>query len=405
MSKSIHQIEVRGRDATGGAFSSIKNRAAATGAQIRKLVGGAIAGAGAYLGMRAIAGTVNELGRLSDISMKTGVSVSELTKMTTAFSVAGLDISVDTLAKSFQYLQKNTGKQGSEAFFETVEAIGKIEDPAKRGAEMVKNFGRSGMELAPLINGGEDVVRKFKSLKDIMPGVSDSAANAGDDFADAMTMLGKGAQSLWMKVVGKICSLWSDQFPGGVRAGALYAIKYIEYFCKLSFNRLTKWGAQAGLAMQAVWNWAANDYSWEDAWKEFEAQNDYLTRDMDQQLAKIDQEKDDYIAKLRNTKVDDLANSFSKLGKGNGRPDDNEKANGIPAENETEKSYHSTRISNDLIMGGSNAALRAQILGPTLQSEAKKQTALLEKIADSSEKTADAVEEREHWQDVMKEIK
>lgn len=388
MSKSTHQIEVRGRDATGGAFSSIKNRAAATGAQIRKLVGGAIAGAGAYLGMRAIAGTVNELGRLSDLAMKTGASVGELTKMTTAFSVAGLDISVDTLAKSFQYLQKNTGKQGSAAFFETVEAIGKIEDPAKRGAEMVKNFGRSGMELAPLINGGEDVVRKFKLLTDIMPGVSDSAANAGDDFADAMTTLGRGARSLWMKVVGKICALWGEDFPGGVRAGALNAINYIEYFCKLSFNRLTKWGAQAGLAMQAVWNWAANDYSWEQAWEEFGVQNEYLTRDMDQQLAKIDQARAEYVSKLADVTVDDLANCFSKRAK----------ANGLPAEKETEKSYHSTRISNDLIMGGSNAALRAQILGPTLQSEAKKQTALLEKIADSSEKTADAVEEREHWQ-------
>lgn len=394
MSKSTHQIEVRGRDATGGAFSSIKNRAAATGAQIRKLVGGAIAGAGAYLGMRAIAGTVNELGRLSDLAMKTGASVGELTKMTTAFSVAGLDISVDTLAKSFQYLQKNTGKQGSAAFFETVEAIGKIEDPAKRGAEMVKNFGRSGMELAPLINGGEDVVRKFKLLTDIMPGVSDSAANAGDEFADAMTILGKGAQSLWMKVVGKICSLWGEDFPGGVRAGALNAINYIEYFCKLSFNRLTKWGAQAGLAMQAVWNWAANDYSWDQAWEEFGVQNEYLTRDMDQQLAKIDQARAEYVSKLADVTVDDLADVFSKRAK----------ANGLPAEKETEKSYHSTRISNDLIMGGSNAALRAQILGPTLQSEAKKQTALLEKIADSSEKTADAVEEREHWQDGMKEL-
>lgn len=102
----------------------------------------------------------------------------------------------------------------------------------------------------------------------------------------------------------------------------------------------------------------------------------------------------EYVSKLADVSVDDLANAFSKRAK----------ANGLPAEKEAEKSYHSTRISNDLIMGGSNAALRAQILGPTLQSESKKQTALLEKIAESSEKTADAVEEREHWQDGMKEL-
>lgn len=394
MSKSTYQIEVRARDATGGAFSSIKNRAAATGAQIRKLVGGAIAGAGAYLGMRAIAGTVNELGRLSDISMKTGASVSELTKMTTAFSVAGLDISIDTLAKSFQYLQKNTGKQGSAAFFETIEAIGKIEDPAKRGAEMVKNFGRSGMELAPLINGGEDVVRKFKLLTDIMPGVSDAAANAGDEFADAMTILGKGAQSLWMKVVGNIIGMWSEDFPGGVRAGALNAINWLETFAKKAKAVIALVGAKIGALGGLVYDaFTIGPFA---ALEVFSGTLDAADADFQQRMAAADQSRSDYVAKLRELNVDDLSNAFS-----NGK---RAKANGLPAVNETEKSYHSTRISNDLIMGGSNAALKAQILGPSLQSETKKQTALLEKIAESSEKTAEAVEEREHWQDEMKVV-
>ena len=53
-----------------------------------------------------------------------------------------------------------------------------------------------------------------------------------------------------------------------------------------------------------------------------------------------------------------------------------------------------TRISNDLILGGSNAATRLQILGPTLQSETKKQTAILERIAANTEKTADNTEEK-----------
>ena len=52
-----------------------------------------------------------------------------------------------------------------------------------------------------------------------------------------------------------------------------------------------------------------------------------------------------------------------------------------------------TRISNDLILGGSNAATRLQILGPTLQSETKKQTSILERIAANTEKTADNTED------------
>ena len=59
-----------------------------------------------------------------------------------------------------------------------------------------------------------------------------------------------------------------------------------------------------------------------------------------------------------------------------------------------------TRISNDLIMGGSNAAMRLQLLGPTLQSESKKQTSLLEKIATNTEKTADNTEETASGEDM-----
>ena len=40
---------INGVDKTAAAFNSVKNRARATGAQIRSIMGGAIAAAGAYL--------------------------------------------------------------------------------------------------------------------------------------------------------------------------------------------------------------------------------------------------------------------------------------------------------------------------------------------------------------------
>lgn len=67
-------------------------------------------------------------------------------------------------------------------------------------------------------------------------------------------------------------------------------------------------------------------------------------------------------------------------------------SNGGAASAEVAKSL--PRIVNDLIMGGSNAATRLQILGPTLQNETKKQTSILEKIAQNTEKTADNTEEK-----------
>lgn len=372
---------VKGVDKTGAAFNSIKARAKVTGLQIKSMLGGALAFAGVGLGLKGLSDTISNLGKLSDLAMKTGASVEDLTRMTTAFQVAGLDIGVETLAKSFQYLEKNTGRKGSEGFFKTVEEIAKIEDPAKRGAEMVKNFGRSGMELAPLINGGEEVVRKFRELQELMPGVSSSAANAGDDIADAQKILGDGVKYLWMKVVGKICALWGEDFPGGVRAGALNAINYVEHFCKMSLNRLTKWGAKAGLAMQAVWNWAANGYSWEQAWNEYGEVSKMLNQASDAELRQIDKAREDYVKKLSSKTEEDLRDIFG--GRKGGIK--------LPGISDT---FRSPNIRNDLIAGGSNAASRLQILGPSLQSEQKKTNALLEQVVENTKQTADNTEEK-----------
>ena len=373
---------VKGVDKTGAAFNSIKARAKVTGLQIKSMLGGALAFAGVGLGLKGLSDTISNLGKLSDLAMKTGASVEDLTRMTTAFQVAGLDIGVDALAKSFQYLEKNTGRKGSEGFFKTVEEIAKIEDPAKRGAEMVKNFGRSGMELAPLINGGAEAVEKFQQLASLMPGVSTAAANAGDDIADAQTTLGKGVQYLWYKVVGKLCSLWGEDFPGGVRAGALNAINYVEHFCKMSLNRLTKWGAKAGLAIQAVWNWAANGYSWEQAWNEYGEVSEILSQQSDAELKQIDKARQDYVDKLAQVSVDDLANVLGK------------RKGGVKLPNSVADSFRSPNIRNDLIAGGSNAAARLQILGPSLQSEQKKTNALLEQVVENTKQTADNTEDK-----------
>ena len=45
------------------------------------------------------------------------------------------------------------------------------------------------------------------------------------------------------------------------------------------------------------------------------------------------------------------------------------------------------------MMGGSSAANRLAVLGPEYQNEAKKQTDLLRKIAENTEKTAENTDE------------
>lgn len=381
MSKSIHKLGIQAVDQTGGAFSSIRSKAVKAGSQIRSMLGGALAAAGAYMGFRAMKNAVQDLGKLSDLSMKTGASVGELTKSLVAFQTMGLNLDINTLAKSFQYMTKATGRKGMEGFTETLREISAIEDPAKRGAELMKNFGRAGMEFNPLIEGGEKAIAAFTELSSLMPGVSDAAANAGDKVTDAMNIASTGVTSLWQRAIGKVCMLWADDFPGGVRAGALNAISYLEYFIKMSMNKLTHWGSKAALMMQAFWRGTFGDYTWEQAWAEYGEVSDILDHQMDKELEAIEKKRADYIEKLRNTNVDEIADILSS------NPGEAAVVNSA-----AEKLGRSKSIRNEMMLAGSNAANRLAVQGPQWQEE-KKQTKLLEKIEKNTGETADNTEE------------
>ena len=385
MTQSTHQVAAKGVDKTGAMFQSIGARAKATGAQIRSVLGGAIAAAGAYLSLRSIKGGIDELGNLSDMAMKAGTSVDTLTKSALAFQVAGLNLPVETLAKSFQYLKKQTGEGGMDNFFKVAGEISKIDNAAERGAALVKNFGRSGLELQPLIDGGADAIAKMQTLTEIMPGVSQAAADAGDAASDSLKVFGTGAHNLFLKIVGNIVSMWSEDFPGGIRAGALNAINYFEWGLKRMFNRATYWGARIGLAFNAWGNFLFRGYSWEAAGREHSELIRQLDNDLNGRLEEIDAARENYKAKLAQLSVDDLANAFGK----------NRGTSAAPLAEEigTTAAKAAHRVTNQLMMGGSSAANRLAVLGPEYQNEAKKQTDLLRKIAENTEKTAENTDE------------
>lgn len=453
MSNSTHNLKLKGVDATGGAFASVGAKAKATGASIRAALGGALAAAGAYLSLRSVAGAVNQLGQLSDLAMKAGMSVEFLTKATTAFQVAGLNVSAESLVKAMQYMQKNTGKQGEGAFFDIAKQIAAIPDAAQRAQAAVQVFGRSGLELLPLVNNGEQAIEKFQKLQSIMPGVSTAAANAGDAANDALTIFGKGAQAIMLKAVGKICALWGDEFPGGVRAGALNAISAIEWFAKMTKAYIAKaagiLGANAGLlfdgfmpalktvgaslqkifsglvdtlklvatslfsigalAYDAVtkgpaaawdvfkgtmsaateeWKKSITDTSKFDepiaqmkqAWDVYKGTVSAAENDFTSTVAAANKEREEYLAKLKSKDVGKLFDALQN-------------PTGAAIAGEAFGAAAAKRISNALILGGSNQANKLAILGPQYQNEAKKQTSLLEKIAKNTEKTAENTEE------------
>lgn len=450
MSKSTHQIAVTGVDKTAKAFASIQARAIATGNRIASVMGGAIAAAGAYLSFRAVKGGIEELGNLSDMAMKAGTSVEALTQASLAFRVAGLNLPVETLAKSFQYLKKQTGEGGLDNFYKVAQSIAAIEDPAERGAALVKNFGRAGMELQPLIDGGTEAVQKMQTLSEIMPGVSQSAADAGDEAADSLSILGTGIHSLFLEVVGNIVGMFAKDLPGGMRAGALSAVNWLKTFALKAKATLTVVGANigafgglimdgflpsiqlVGASIKKVFTSVVDSLKYvgtsivstlalvydtatkgpKAAWETFkgtmsQANDDFAkhffdTSDFDNPIAQLKQAGDVFSGTLAEA---DKAFQESMGAADKGREEYlaklrtlnvNDLANALGSKGKatTEAAAeaaakHAVRITNQMMEGGSNAQRRLSILGPDYQNEQKKQTDYLKKIAENTKATAE----------------
>ena len=428
MSKSTHQFEVKGVDKSAGAFGSIKNRAAATSAQIRSMVGGALGALGAYFTFRSIKGGIDELGHLSDIAQKTNTNVGELTQTAAAMSALGIqNMGVDQIGKAFDYMAKSTGRSGMEGFYKTVEELGKIPDVSQRAQAAMQVFGRSGMEFMPLINAADESVNALQTVVAAMPKIPQAAANAGDAVSDAMGFAANQVKSIWLQGLASICGWFDNEYTGGVREASLKAGNYMEYYTKVAVAKCITWfkkwqagWAALGQSVGAFFGAFKANAKWHD-WLKFlnpaSFAGDYVYKwitgkdtaftqaasalkeefgnaleEYDDTAKELDKAEKERTARFlrdfedRAIAIKKFQASYDKAAVSiAGR----KSLDGAAAEDLARQ----TKISNDLILGGSNAATRLQLLGPTLQSETKKQTAILERIAANTGKTADNTEE------------
>lgn len=430
MSSSKHQIAVTGVDKTGAAFQSIQARAAAAGQRISRIMGGALAAAGAYLSLRSVGSAVNRLGALSDVAQKTGSSVEDLTKTVTALQILGVNTSIEALAKSFSLMEKNTGRSGLTGFFETIEELREIPDLAERSNAAFKIFGRSGAELMPLVNSANDAVKAVRSVSDGILGIPDKAAAAGDRAADAFKTMTTGIQSIWYQFVAKIVGHFDKNFSGGIREASAKGVAILQYFAKASyrfakafafnwrqtlddivnglawgFESLVRYFGTLGMVSAKMWGRMFSDtarvvWGGEDLDLSIGAiferaggaeANETLMR-------RLRGARHMMIASSENVKTDDLREELTRMFRaaeeaakaaeeGLGRVKEAAKENGEKVAEVISKA--SARISNNLIMAGSNNALKLRLLGPSYQSEEVKQTALLKTIAENTKQTAE----------------
>ena len=254
----------------------------------------------------------------------------------------------------------------------------------------------------PIIDNANKGVEAIRGVVDAMPSIPDSAAKAGDAVNDAMTVVGEGFHSIWLETLGAVCGMFDSIFVGGIRQAALEGVAWLRFWAKSSvpiiqgtWRRIKGYGSAVGGAVGA---WVGASFEqrgtqgdvWKlvkDAWNsELQEMEDDL-EDIMEPTSKLGEQLQEALDKARNFKL-----KYKSATEGNG----NNTPSGKPplAEEIGEAAAKAaTRITNQLVMGGSNEARKIGMLGPQYQNEQKKQTNLLKQIAKNTEKTADNTEE------------
>lgn len=163
---------------------------------------------------------------IADMSAKTGIGTTQLQELSYAAKILGTDI--DTIAgaqaklvRSMASASDGTGEQAKafstlgvsvtdaqgnlrntqDVFNDTIDALGKIQNPAERDALAMAVFGKSAQELNPLIKAGSGEIKKLGEEAVSMGAVVDEAGiKKLDEFGDSLDGLKMGFQGVMAQI-------------------------------------------------------------------------------------------------------------------------------------------------------------------------------------------------------------
>ena len=232
-------LNVVGVNRMGKVFREIAGGMASIGKSAALFSAAAVSGVAV-----AFAATARSLGHLSDVAMQAGVSADELTKMSAAMDMLGIKKAApEELALAFQQMARTVGLTGMGGFKSAISAISQLGTEQERARAAMAVFTETGLQFMPLIEAAaKDGGKALEEVIAGMPAVTQSAADAGDAVADAMSVMARGAKTAWQNACGEISQLIDGKFSGGVREAALKANAYIEYFAQAGTRYCVAWG-------------------------------------------------------------------------------------------------------------------------------------------------------------------
>ena len=199
------------------------------GATVKKaaaIAAGAIGAVTAATGaaVKGLANCTIEAGKFADevntLSTKTGLSTEQIQKF--QFAAELLDVPIETVTGSMSKLLKTMDKakdgggaseefeklgvsvtdssgklrDNEDVFWDTIEALGKIQDESERDATAMSIFGKSAQDLNGIIEAGKDKFDELGQTAENMGYVmGDDTLGKFQDFDDQMQLLSKSAES------------------------------------------------------------------------------------------------------------------------------------------------------------------------------------------------------------------
>ncbi len=248
-------FSLNGVDKTAGAFNSVQKRAQSAMSKLRGVAMaaglGVSFGAIAYGAKRA----VDALGELSDQAQRMSSSAVDVQKLTGALDKVGIvGVNVDALAKAFGKMTKETGAVGVRGFRDVMQSIAGMGSEQERVNELVRVFGREmGEKFAPMVRQGPQAfIEGLDGVMAMIPAVTDSAVNAGDEAADALKIAGARIKVGWQQAIGDIVTEWTDVFGVSFEEGIYTAVEYVMWFAASAWAHFKAFGENIGKGAWAV---------------------------------------------------------------------------------------------------------------------------------------------------------
>lgn len=152
--------------------------------------------------------------KLFDMSKRTGVSVEELSKLAFAAQQTGTDL--ETLEAALRNVAKQSkGVLGTAKDFRAIaREIVKLPTPAERAAAAIKEFGKSGTQLLPMI---EQLAELEEQAEKLGLTLSTKDAEALDNFGDVLDMLGSQVGAVRNQIGVAISEAFQPFLEGATR--------------------------------------------------------------------------------------------------------------------------------------------------------------------------------------------